>query len=130
MTHDLSDPRLECHFFRGSAKAIVCLRGQLIAQTVGGLVGLSPKLGDPRFIELDLSDLATIDEEGVQALRFLERRLTGKGGLFVVSFPKPAVRRLLSQGGIRSLLAPSFPSRRVTGVTFLAGLEPDAPRAG
>lgn len=119
--------RLELHLLKGQTKAIVCLRGRLTRDTVGQLAGLSPKLGASRLVELDLSDLSDIDEDGVQALQFLERRLVGRGSLFLVSHPGPSVRHRLNRGGVHSLLAPSFPRRRVTSVTFDP---PKAPQAG
>jgi anti-anti-sigma regulatory factor len=119
---------LELHLLKGQTKAIVCLSGHLTIDTVGKLAGLSPKLGEPRLVELDLSDLKDIDEDGVRALQFLERRLAGRGSLFLLSHPRPSVRRRLSRGGIRSLLAPSFPRRRVTSVVAVD--DPNAFQAG
>jgi anti-anti-sigma regulatory factor len=119
MSHSDCETGLELHLLRGQTKAFVCLRGELTAATVGKLAGLPLMLGTPRMVELDLSDLSSIDEDGVRALQFLERRLAGQGSLFLVSHPRPTVRRRLSLGGMRSLLAPSFPRRRVTGISVL-----------
>lgn len=116
MSRNHDETSLELHLLKGQTKAIVCLRGHLTSETVPQLAGLSPKLGDPRLVELDLSELRDIDEDGVRALQFLERRLAGRGSLFLVSHPRPTIRRRLSRGGVRSLLAPSFPRRRVTSI--------------
>jgi anti-anti-sigma regulatory factor len=119
MSHSDSETGLELHLLRGRTKAFVCLRGELTAATVGELAGLPLMLGNPRLVELDLSELSGIDEDGVRALQFLERRLAGLGSLLLVSHPWPTVRRRLSLGGMRSLLAPSFPRRRVTSIGVL-----------
>jgi anti-anti-sigma regulatory factor len=121
------DTSLELHLLKGQTKAIVCLRGHLTSATVGQLAGLSPKLGEPRLVELDLSELSDIDEDGVRALQFLERRVAGRGSILLVCHPHPTIRRRLNRGGFRSLLAPSFPRRRVTYVVPLDG--PDASQA-
>lgn len=111
-----SEPRLELYFLNSATKSIVGLCGQLTALTVPRLAGLLPKLGFPRAIELDLSELAFIDEDGLQALKFFERRCAAKGIVLIIGHPRPFVRRLLNRAGVRGMLAPSFPLRRITGV--------------
>jgi anti-anti-sigma factor len=130
MSFENKRPGLELHFLKGQTKAIVCLRGHLTSHTVDQLARLAPKLGDPRLIELDLSDLSVIDEAGVRALRFFERRCSGKGSLLILSHPRPGVRRSLSSAGVRSVLAPTFLRRRVTSVTALPTFNPESPQAG
>lgn len=110
------EPRLELYFLANATKSIVGLAGHLTAHTVARLAGLLPKLGYPRAIELDLSELAFIDDDGLQALKFLERRCVAKGILLIIGHPRPYVRRLLNRAGVRGMLAPSFPLRRITGI--------------
>lgn len=110
------EPRLDLFFLKSSTKTQVGLSGHLTSATVPRLAGLLSSTGEARVIELDLSELTFVDDDGLRALSFLERRCTARGLLLVIGHPRPFVRRLLYRAGVHGQLAPSFPVRRVTGV--------------
>lgn len=113
------EAKLDVYVLKSPTKGLVGLSGQLTSETLSRLSGLLPKLDYPRIVEVDVSDLTVIDDDGLQALKFFERRCNGRGILLVIGHPRPYVRRQLNRAGIAGLLAPSFPRRRVTRIHAL-----------